>query len=102
MATKKENKRYIVRKVRRILNSTQVLPEKVSGDKYIHSGWGGGATRSDIACRDGSEDPYDYDLEFFFYQEEDFYTPDTEDGVWWTFDAANDPEPVKLGELFAA
>lgn len=52
MATKKQNRHYIVRRVRRALNRV-FEPFKMSGRKLNQSGWGRGIKETDISKNHG-------------------------------------------------
>ncbi len=111
MATKKENKRHVVRRLRRALNLAEVPPQHTNG-KLIRAGWGTGAGLRDVDARDGSDDPYDAGTTFYFYNDDDgccemgcYWCPfviDADEGEGWTYNAANDSDPPKLGDLLAA
>ena len=108
MATKKDNKRHVVRRVRRALNLAET-PIMVVGNILVRSGYGKGAGRNQVDARD-DHDIYDYDWMFYF---EDMtcdecdcydcmYTVDAVAGTGWSFESANDDNNPKLGELIAA
>lgn len=48
MATKKQNKRGAVRRVRRALNACMEFFTRASGKRLNQSRWGGGLKRSDL------------------------------------------------------
>lgn len=115
MATKKENKRHVVRRVRYALNRSTV-PPTAGSNKHIRSGYGKGAGLRDVDANDGSNDP-----DVFAYMNEvgsgceDAWDPECCDvctwcpfyvdalsGNGWTLDQSNDNNPPKLGDLLAA
>ena len=103
MATKKDNKRFVVRRLRRALNLAEVPPTHISR-KPIVSGWGSGSGLRAIDARDGSDDLYDYDGIFDDYDgccERYPLHADEDEGYGWTLNAANDDDPPKLGDLIA-
>lgn len=88
MATKKENKRYVVRRVRRALNNAEV-PPSIASRKLIRYGYGTGTDAKGVDARDGSNDP-------------DIYKHDDDDcavGCWGEIlDGYRDPANCSMGE----
>jgi len=106
MSTKKDNKRHVVRRVRRALNLAET-PIMSVGNILIRSGHGKGAGLKQVDARDRI-DIYDYRNLFYFEDltcdECDCYNcmhvVDATAGNGWSFESENDNNP-KLGELIA-
>ena len=76
MATKKQNRRHVVRRVRQALNSTTEGPTKVSGRKLNGIGFGTGLGKGDLV---GKEDTSHWDE----IDEEILELGDDEDPDFW-------------------
>jgi hypothetical protein len=104
--TKKDNKRFVVRRIRRALNNAETPPTQ-AGRVLIRCGYGTGAGRKQIDARDMRDDD-EYDFMFlsdsaccgFCYRCP--FDVSADGGEGWSFETANDMEPAKLGDLIAA
>jgi len=76
MATKKENKHRVVRKVRRALNSTHEGSLNNTGRRLYHHGYGAGINKG---CLEGSGDYSEWDK----IDEEIEQLGDTDDPDYW-------------------
>jgi hypothetical protein len=59
MATKKQNRRYVVRKVRRALNRYPETLTQASGERLNYHGWGSGISAGGLRMRASEEDGAD-------------------------------------------
>ena len=112
----KIDKRHAKKRVRKAFNNVETIPT-TAGNKYVHCGWGEGAgvkqLQPKLDCDLNPDEAWDeMIIEWTSHGERcascieyDTYCycmSDTEAGEGWSLESANDNNPPKLGDLFAA